>query len=255
MRIAPFLLAGSLLASTALGGEPPPPETDQDAPAKEQATPSPAEAPAPEAEQAEQAEPAGQTAADPIQLAVDPAASTVYARVHAAGLGGHEHVIDAAEIAGTATWHPDDPPASQIALQVDVTGLVPDSDAMREAVGLEGTLSANQQRKIRKGMLARDQLWAERYGLVQFASTDLERTGDDTLSVTGDFTLRGETHPITVEIDWQPRDEGYRARGQFTIQHTDFGFEPYSAVLGALRNADPVDIHLDIALERQGGSG
>lgn len=41
---------------------------------------------------------------------------------------------------------------------------------------------------------------AAKYPTMHFVSTKVERTGDDTAKVTGDLTLHGETHPITLDV-------------------------------------------------------
>jgi polyisoprenoid-binding protein YceI len=41
---------------------------------------------------------------------------------------------------------------------------------------------------------------AERYPNIAFASTDIERVGDDHYEVTGDLTIRDVTRPITFDV-------------------------------------------------------
>lgn len=39
----------------------------------------------------------------------------------------------------------------------------------------------------------------ENFPTITFASTSVEKTGDDTLNVTGDLTIKGTTKPVTLE--------------------------------------------------------
>ncbi|HWA00570.1 MAG TPA: YceI family protein [Caulobacterales bacterium] len=62
-----------------------------------------------------------------------------------------------------------------------------------------------------------------------FRSTRVERTGADTARVTGDFSFRGQTHPVTLEVKF---NGGYP--GMSLDPHARVGF----AVRGALKRSD-----------------
>ena len=68
-----------------------------------------------------------------------------------------------------------------------------------------------------------------------FVSTKVEKTGDSTAKVTGDFTLLGVTKPVTFEVTyfgekpepWDPKTlkAGFKATG--SIKPTDFGMKKF----------------------------
>jgi polyisoprenoid-binding protein YceI len=78
---------------------------------------------------------------------------------------------------------------------------------------------------------------------IAFRSTDVTET-DAGLSVRGDLTLRGATHPIAFDVAV--------ADGTLTavavVRQTDFGIKPYSALFGALKVADEVKVELEARL-------
>jgi hypothetical protein len=74
---------------------------------------------------------------------------------------------------------------------------------------------------------------------IEFRSTEVSRAGEGRLSVTGDLTLVGNTHPVTFELVVE--DDG-RVTGSAAFKQSDWGIKPYSALFGALKVADEVTI-------------
>jgi len=72
-----------------------------------------------------------------------------------------------------------------------------------------------------------------------FESTAVEKTGDDTFTVTGDLTLHGVTKSIDIDVtkvgEGTMEKFGTRAgfNGTFTIDRNDFGVEAYGETLGS----------------------
>ena len=70
---------------------------------------------------------------------------------------------------------------------------------------------------------------------MMFVSTKIEKIGDNTAKVTGDFTLLGVTKPVTLDVTyfgekplpWDPKTlkAGFMARG--TIKPADFGMKKF----------------------------
>jgi polyisoprenoid-binding protein YceI len=79
-----------------------------------------------------------------------------------------------------------------------------------------------------------------------FRSTAVQRTGELTLKVTGDITLRGITRPMVLDVSVTDRRPNARAgaryarfRGEGTIKRSEFGMTKYVDVVG-----DAVDISI-----------
>ena len=83
---------------------------------------------------------------------------------------------------------------------------------------------------------------------LSFRSTKIEaRSNGSTLDVAGELTLVGETHPLGFEIEAGP-DGGLTAK--VVLTQSDWGMKPYSALFGALKVADEVEIEVDTSEQR-----
>lgn len=94
----------------------------------------------------------------------------------------------------------------------------------------------NQQTAMLKDS---DFFHVEKFPEMTFRSTQIARTGESTLRVDGDVTLRGITRPMTLDVsvtDRRPnaapgtRYAGFRAKG--TIKRSEFGMTKYIDVVG-----------------------
>jgi polyisoprenoid-binding protein YceI len=72
---------------------------------------------------------------------------------------------------------------------------------------------------------------------IDFRSTEVERNGDR-MHVRGELTLMGRTRAQTFDL----RLDGGRVTGAATVKQTDFGMKPYTALFGALKVADEVEV-------------
>ena len=94
----------------------------------------------------------------------------------------------------------------------------------------------------------------ENHPTIEFASTRIEHAGRGDYRVTGDLTMHGETHPVTLDVtvhgvtrDAQGQDRvGLEARG--TLSRSDFGLRWQQALeTGGVLVGDEVRISADIA--------
>ena len=94
----------------------------------------------------------------------------------------------------------------------------------------------------------------ENHPTIEFESTRVEHKDRGDYRVTGDLTMHGETHPVTLDVtvhgvtrDAQGHDRvGLEARG--TLKRSDFGLRWQQALeTGGVLVADEVRISADIA--------
>lgn len=82
---------------------------------------------------------------------------------------------------------------------------------------------------------------------IEFRSTEVEGTADgDHLRVYGELELMGQTRPL--ELDLETTDQA-RLTGRATVKQTDWGMKPYTALFGALKVADGVEITVEVSLQ------
>jgi hypothetical protein len=77
---------------------------------------------------------------------------------------------------------------------------------------------------------------------VVFRSTRIEAAGGARLSIEGDLTIAGSSQPITFELE--AGDDG-AVRATAVVTQTRWGMKPYSALFGALKVLDDVEVVLE----------
>ena len=156
----------------------------------------------------------------------------------------HDHAIQAVGWSGKATWDPDNAAACNISVTVPVNNLQVDRKETRQISGLEGEVSDSQRAEITQNMLAKDQLNAANHPTISFQSTGCSADGEK-VTLNGTFSLRGVSKSISVPVTVST-DDGVRIKGSFKIKATDYGFEPYSALFGQIRNSNEMKVTLDL---------
>ena len=158
-------------------------------------------------------------------------------RTGAAAAAGHNLLIEVT--AWEATLRNEDPAAVSVELHADATSL-----RVREGNGgvqpLDDDGRTSIQATIDDRVLKRQD--------ITFHSTRVQTAGDGRrMTVQGELSLVGQTHPITFDL---ALTDGGRLTGSAVVKQTDWGIKPYSAMLGALKVADDVEVTIDAGLDR-----
>lgn len=156
----------------------------------------------------------------------------------------HNHAIEAQAWHGSATWDSELLSACSFSFSVPVQNLAVDKTKIRKVAGLKGEVSESQQIEIKGNMLSAGQLNVDKYAKITFDSTSCEGSGSD-ITLNGKFTLRGKTNSVNIPVKLSTED-GLSLKGTFKIKATDYGFEPYSAMFGAVANQNEMEIHFDV---------
>jgi len=82
---------------------------------------------------------------------------------------------------------------------------------------------------------------------IAFRSTAVEVSAGGSLVVQGELTLVGETRPLAFEI---VAGESGGLSAKAVLTQSEWGMKPYSALFGALKVADEVEIEVDASEER-----
>jgi polyisoprenoid-binding protein YceI len=154
----------------------------------------------------------------------------------AAAKAGHDLVIEVTSWQATLELG-DDPAQTSVALGADATSL-----RVREATGGMQALGdddkANIQQTIDDDVLKRQD--------ISFRSTAARPGGEEgPISVEGELELAGQAHPIAFDL--LLGDDG-TLTGSAVVKQSDWGIKPYSALFGALKVADEVEVVLDARL-------
>jgi hypothetical protein len=84
---------------------------------------------------------------------------------------------------------------------------------------------------------------------IAFRSTDVRPGGSGRLQVAGDLELAGRVNPVAFDLS--VTDDG-RVSGTAIVKQTAWGIKPYTAMLGALKVADEVEVSVDAELRSVG---
>jgi polyisoprenoid-binding protein YceI len=182
-------------------------------------------------------------------LRIDPERTRLALRLFREGVGSalaHDHIVEATEVGGTVDYDPARPDASAIVVEVRTASLRVDEPAARRRLGVEGDLSESQRADVAKAMRAPDQLDVARYPTIRFVSTRVVAEGEGRFRLTGRLTLRGVTREVTFPATVAFEAGALRGRATLTFLQSSFGYRPYSALLGAIRNRDEVSLHVDL---------
>jgi hypothetical protein len=147
-------------------------------------------------------------------------------RTGAASKAGHDLLIEVSS--WSATLDPDADPALT---------LTADSRSLRVLEGSGGmqALDADDKAGIEK-TIDEEVLMGT---AIEFRSSAVELDADGSGTVSGELELAGRRRPIAFEL--AAADDG-GLRGTATVKQSDWGMKPYSALFGALKVADEVEV-------------
>jgi len=145
-------------------------------------------------------------------------------RSGAAAKAGHDLIIDVTSWEATLEVGDN----SSLSLSADPTSL-----KVREGNGGMQALEADDKEDIHK-TIDKDVLKKQD---ISFQSSSVEAAGDG-LKVSGDLELGGKSKPITFDVN----ESGGTLTGSASLNQSDWGIKPYSALFGALKVNDEVTV-------------
>lgn len=157
----------------------------------------------------------------------------------------HDHIVQATEYSGTVSFDPASD-TNSISMEAKTASLVVDEGAMRKKMGLEGEPGEGDRKDITKNMQAADQLDTAKYKTISFKSSSIKKQADGTYLVNGKLTLRGKTNDVSFPAKVDMQGDKVHAVGTFKFKGSSYGFEPYSAMFGAVKNKDEYDMRVEI---------
>jgi len=153
------------------------------------------------------------------------------ARQGAAAKAGHDLVIEVTQWSATLEVGEDSAP----------TGLELEADAgslrVREGTGGVQRLGDDDKADIEKTI--DDEVLHRKP--IEFRSTAIEPAEGGRATIAGDLSLAGATHPIEFGLNVDA--EGGIAE-TVVVKQSDWGIKPYSALFGALKVKDEVEVEL-----------
>jgi polyisoprenoid-binding protein YceI len=146
---------------------------------------------------------------------------------------GHDLTLEASNWKATLTVD-GDPSRSEVSATIE-----PRSLAVTAATGGAKPVSDKDKKDIVKnitGLLGN--------ASITFTSTSVE-VKDSSVKAAGELSIAGQSRPVTLDLATTP--DG-RLKGSMTVVQSQFGIKPFSAMMGALKVKDEVEVNLDVAL-------
>ncbi len=179
---------------------------------------------------------------------LDPSTSVIQIHLDTAGaLGfvGHAHLIQAPIEQGKFVYDAADPAKSTVELAVAAATLkVKDPK-----------ISAKHRQEIQATMQSDRVLGIKQYPKIVFKSLTIEPPDRNRLRVTGNLTIRSETHPVTVETTLEQEGQRLKATGTTQFRQTTFGIHPVTAALGTVRVLDQMSISFTVFMQPEPHAG
>jgi polyisoprenoid-binding protein YceI len=154
---------------------------------------------------------------------------------------GHDLSIEVTRWSGELTVADDLSPTG-LTVRIDMNSLV-----VRAGTGGLKPLTDRDRREI--AVTARKVLGADRHPEAVFSASGFEAGSGGGGVIAGTLTIAGAERPVRLQLS-ESRDGVYQAAA--SVLQSAFGVKPYTALLGALRVRDAVDIEVDVDLSEDG---
>jgi polyisoprenoid-binding protein YceI len=168
---------------------------------------------------------------------IEPENGKLIVKVYKEGMAakmGHDLTFEASDWSGKITVDENDPSASAVQVTIDASSL-----EIIDAKGGAKPLSDKDRSDIAKNITK-----TLGNSAITFESTGVSGTAPR-VSLKGNLTISGTTKP--VNLDLVIGDDG-SVSGNTTIVQTQFAIKPFSAMMGALKVKDSVDVEFVVTL-------
>jgi polyisoprenoid-binding protein YceI len=169
-----------------------------------------------------------------------PTDGTLQVRTGRAGMAqkvGHDLTLEASNWKATVTV---DPEPAQSTVQATIE---PRSLEVVNGSGGAKPLSDKDKKDIKKniaGLLGN--------GSITFESTKVQPKGDSGATVLGNLSIAGQSRQISLDLTVEPNGTDAHLKGRVPIVQSNFGVKPFTAMMGALKVKDEVEVGLDVRL-------
>lgn len=150
---------------------------------------------------------------------------------------GHDLTLEASNWKATVTVDPD-PGQSEVKAIIE-----PRSLAVVAATGGAKPVSEKDKKDIMKniaGLLGNNS--------ITFESTSVKARSDTSATVAGNLLIAGQSRQVTLDLTIEPNGDSARLTGRVPIVQSNFGVKPFTAMMGALKVKDEVEVDLDVRL-------
>lgn len=178
---------------------------------------------------------------------IDPEKSELVVLVWKRGIAaaaGHDHVVRATRFGGSLERP--DPSHVKVDVTVETASLTPDEPALREKLRVGPPVNDKDRKEIEEHLKGPGQLDIEKFGSIHFESTQSTLDEKGKGSIKGWLTLHGVTKEVECPVTVTRTNDRLRGSARLRLTLSDFGVQPFSALLGMLGNRDVVELVIEL---------
>jgi len=83
---------------------------------------------------------------------------------------------------------------------------------------------------------------------ITFQSTQVQVRNDSSVAVVGNLAIAGQSRQVTLDLRLAPGGGAASLSGRVPIVQSSFGIKPFTAMMGALKVKDEVEVDLEVRL-------
>jgi polyisoprenoid-binding protein YceI len=176
----------------------------------------------------------------PGTYTLGPSDGTLQVRTGRQGMAskvGHDLTLEASNWNATVTIDPE-PSQSEVKATIE-----PRSLEVVAAIGGAKPVSEKDKKDIKKniaGLLGNNS--------ITFQSTSVKANSDTAATVVGDLSVASQSRQVTLDLTVEPDGGTVRLKGRVPVVQSNFGVKPFSAMMGALKVKDEVEVDLEVRL-------
>ncbi len=181
--------------------------------------------------------------AEPIDPDKSELAVLVWKRGIAAA-AGHDHVVRATRFKGTVERP--DPGHVKVVVTVETASLTPDEPALRQKLHVGPPVNEKDRAAIEEHLKGPGQLDVGKFGSIHFESTESTLDEKGKGFIKGKLTLHGVMRPVECPVTVTLIDGRLHGSARLRVTLSDYGVQPFSALLGMLGNRDVVELVIEL---------
>lgn len=149
---------------------------------------------------------------------------------------GKKHLFEFPAYSGALSFDPANPGAASVTIEVMTANFTV----------MDDWIDQKDRQKVAEFTRSPEMLDVSRHPKLVFRSAGIEPVGEDAYRVTGELAIRGIAKPVALDVKLRREAGGLIVEGRVVFPMTQFGLQPPSAALGAIRTKDLMTLRFEV---------
>lgn len=145
---------------------------------------------------------------------------------------GHRLTIAMTTWRAGVHWSDGEPTEADLTVEVDSLEVLRGEGGLTPLSGPEKTLARSNAVKL---------LDADRFPLIRFQASDIEKSGDG-YRLLGTLDIHGVTRDCAIDLRVEDLGDAWRMSCRADVRQSEFGIKPYSMLMGSMKVVDTVTV-------------